>query len=115
MLALLGLNLVEQPKYPQAEPVLRDALTYLEKRNKDDWRLSRAQVFLGAALNGLRRYPEAEKLLLAGQQGLEQHASRMPADQKNMDTFLRSTNRGDVLQLGQARAGGAWQAKLQER
>jgi tetratricopeptide (TPR) repeat protein len=84
---LLGVNLVEQRKYSQAEPVLREALTYREKGDKDDWQLYRAQAFLGAALNGLKRYPEAEKLLLSGQQGLKQRVSRMPADQKKWVRF----------------------------
>jgi len=84
---LLGVNLVEQRKYSQAEPVLRQAVTYRVKGDKDDWQLYRAQAFLGAALSGLKRYPEAEKLLLSGQQGLEQRLSRMPADQKKWVHF----------------------------
>jgi eukaryotic-like serine/threonine-protein kinase len=84
---LLGLNLVEQRKYSQAEPVLRQALAYREKGDKDDWQLYRAQAFLGAALSGLKQYAEAEKLLLSGQQGLEQHVSRMPADEKKWIRF----------------------------
>jgi serine/threonine protein kinase len=83
----LGVNLVEQRKYSQAEPILRQALTYRDKGDKDDFQLYRAQAFLGAALNGLKRYPEAEKLLLSGQQGLEQRVSRMPADQKKWLRF----------------------------
>jgi hypothetical protein len=58
-----------------------------EKKDKDDWQLYRAQAFLGVALSGLKRYPEAEKLLLSGQQGLEQRLSRMPADQKQWVRF----------------------------
>jgi eukaryotic-like serine/threonine-protein kinase len=84
---LLGVNLVEQRKYSQAEPVLRQALTYREKGDKNVWQLYRAQAFLGAALSGLKRYAEAEKLLLSGQQGLEQRVSRMPADQKKWVRF----------------------------
>ena len=83
----LGLNLVEQRKYSQADPILRQALTYREKGDKEDWQLYRAQAFLGAALSGLKQYPEAEKLLLSGQQGLEQRVSRMPADQKKWIRF----------------------------
>ena len=79
---LLGVNLVEQRKYSQAEPILRQALAYRDKGDKDDWQLYRAQAFLGAALSGLKEYAEAEKLLLSGQQGLEQRLSRMPDDQK---------------------------------
>ncbi len=83
----LGVNLVEQRKYSQAEPILRQALTYRDKGDQDDWQLYRAQAFLGAALSGLKRYPEAEKFLLSGQQGLEQRVSRMPDDQKKWLRF----------------------------
>jgi len=94
----LGVNLVEQRKYSQAEPILRQALTYRDKGDKDDWQLYRAQALLGAALSGLKQYPDAEKLLLSGQLGLEQRVSRMPADQKKWVHF--STEQMVVLYSG---------------
>ncbi len=84
---LLGVNLVEQRKYSQAEPILRQAFTYRDKGDRDDWQLYRAQAFLGASLSGLKQYPEAEKFLLSGQQGLGQRVSRMPANQKKWVRF----------------------------
>ena len=35
----------------------------------------------------MKQYPEAEKLLLSGQKGLEERVSRMPADQKRWVRF----------------------------
>ena len=63
---LLGQNLVRQRKFEQAEQLLRQALAYREKEDRDDWHRFRAQAFLGAALAGLRHNPEAEPLLLSG-------------------------------------------------
>jgi non-specific serine/threonine protein kinase/serine/threonine-protein kinase len=85
---LLGQNLTKQHKYQQAEVLLRQALAVREKVNRDNWSLFRAQAFLGACLTGLRRYAEAEPLLLSGYEGMQQRSSRMPAKQKK---WIRST------------------------
>jgi eukaryotic-like serine/threonine-protein kinase len=79
---LLGQNLTKQSKYAQAEPLLGEAVAFREKGNRDDWALFRAQAFLGATLAGLRRYAEAEQLLLSGYEGMDRRARRMPAKQK---------------------------------
>ena len=84
---LLGQNLVRQRKFGEAEPLLREALAYREKENRDDWQYFRTQAFLGAALAGLRQYSEAEPLLLSGYQGLRQRSSRTPAEQRKWIRF----------------------------
>ncbi len=84
---LLGQNLVRQRKFAQAEPLLRQALAYREKGDRDDWHYFRAQIFLGAALAGLRQYSEAEPLLLNGYEGMRQRSSRMPAEQRKWIRF----------------------------
>ena len=109
----LGVNLVEQRKYSQAEPILRQALTYRDKGDKDDWQLYRAQAFLGAALSGLKRYPEAEKLLLSGQQGLEQRLSRMPADQKKWARFSSEQVTDLYSGWGKPDEAAQWRTRLQ--
>jgi eukaryotic-like serine/threonine-protein kinase len=110
---LLGVNLVEQRKYSQAEPILRQALTYRDKGDKDDWQLYRAQAFLGAALSGLKRYPEAEKLLLIGEQGLEQRVSRMPADQKKWVRFATEQIADLYTSWGKPDEAAQWRTKRQ--
>jgi eukaryotic-like serine/threonine-protein kinase len=84
---LLGQNLVKQGKFAQAEPLLRQALAYRDKGNRDDWHYFRAQAFLGADLAGMGQYKEAEPLLLSGYQGMRQHSSLMPADQRKWIRF----------------------------
>jgi hypothetical protein len=79
---LLGQNLTKQHQDQPAEVLLREALAIRQKGNQDDWGLFRAQAFLGECLFGLRRYAEAEPLLLSGYEGMRQRASRMPAKQK---------------------------------
>jgi hypothetical protein len=68
-----------------AEPLLRNALqSRLRTYPETDWRVGSARSLLGAALVGLRRYQEAEPLLLdaervlkhiAGPQGREARAN----------------------------------------
>jgi len=109
---LLGANLVEQRKYSQSEPVLRQALAHREKGDKDDWQLYRAQAFLGAALSGLKQFPEAEKLLVSGEQGLEQRASRMPAEQKKWVRFAAQQIAELYSSWGKPAEVAQWRAKL---
>jgi non-specific serine/threonine protein kinase/serine/threonine-protein kinase len=110
---LLGVTLVEQRKYSQAEPVLRQALTYREEGDKEGWQRYRAQAFLGAALSGLKKYPEAEKFLLSGQQGLEQRVSRMPADQKRWVRYSAEQMVDLYSGWGKPNEAAQWRAKLQ--
>ncbi|HVI09398.1 MAG TPA: serine/threonine-protein kinase [Candidatus Binatia bacterium] len=110
---LLGQNLTKQHKYQQAEVLLRQALAIREKRNHDDWGLYRAQAFLGASLAGLRRYAEAEPLLLKGYEGMQERASRMPARQKK---WIRSAGEqivGLYSQWSKPEQAAQWRARLQ--
>jgi serine/threonine protein kinase len=111
---LLGFSLIEQHKYSEAEPLLREALAY-RQQEMEDWHLSRTQTLLGAALNGLRRYPETEKLLLDGQQGLLGHESRMPAGQKRWLRFCEEQMVALYSAWGQPENAMRWQTKLQEK
>jgi tetratricopeptide (TPR) repeat protein len=111
---LLGQNLTKQHKSGQAEPLLRQALEFREKEELDDWHLSRAKAFLGAALAGLRRYAEAEPLLLSGYDGMRQHASRMPAKEKK---WIRASGEQIVdlySQWPKPEQAAQWREKLLE-
>jgi hypothetical protein len=55
-----------------------------------------AQAFLGTALAGLRRYAEAEPLLLSGYAGMRQGLSRMPAKEKK---WVRRSSREQIVDL----------------
>jgi eukaryotic-like serine/threonine-protein kinase len=77
-LASLGLNLLKQSKWADAEAVLRDSLAIRERKLPDDWRTFNTRSLLGEALLGQKRYAEAEPLLLAGYEGLKGRAAKAP-------------------------------------
>jgi hypothetical protein len=74
----LALVNLDQGKFVQAEPLLREALTSYEKI-PDTWRRSHSQSMLGASLAGQKKYAEAEALLISGYQGMLQRETAIPA------------------------------------
>ena len=76
MLAALGLNLLKQQKYADAEPLLRECLKIREQKEPDDWRTFNTKSLLGGSLLGQEKYAEAEPLLLAGYEGMKQREER---------------------------------------
>jgi tetratricopeptide (TPR) repeat protein len=111
---LLGQNLTKQRKYAQAEPLLRQAVAFREKGDRDDWALFRAQAFLGACLAGMRRFADAESFLVNGYDGMQQRVARMPAKQKR---WIRSTTEQIVdlyTQWSKPGQAAQWRAKLQQ-
>jgi serine/threonine protein kinase/tetratricopeptide (TPR) repeat protein len=82
----LGNNLVMQKKYTDAEPILREALAILEKREPGHWRRFTVKSQLGAALLGQEKYPDAEPLLLQGHEGLKQREEKIPKESKGQLT-----------------------------
>ena len=109
---LLGQNLIRQRKFGQAEPLLRQALAYRDKEDRDDWYRFRAQAFLGAALTGLRQYSEAEPLLLSGYEGMRQRASRMPAKQRKWIRFSGEQIVDLYSQWSKSKEAAKWRATL---
>ena len=111
---LLGQNLTRRRRYDQAEPLLRQALAFREKGDREDWGFFRAQAFLGACLAGQQRYAEGEPLLLSGYGGMRQRVSRMPAKQKK---FIRSTAEQIVdlySRWSKPEQAARWRARLEE-
>jgi serine/threonine protein kinase len=81
----LGSNLVQQQKYADAEPILRESVAILQKNHPEIWETFRAQSVLGAALLGQQKYTEAERHLVQGYQGMKtleksQHNSDGPSE-----------------------------------
>ncbi len=81
-LAALGLNLLQQQKWADAEATLRDCLAIRQQQQPDAWTTFNAQSMLGGALLGQKQYAEAEPLLLAGYAGLKERAAKIPANEK---------------------------------
>ncbi|MCI0462406.1 MAG: tetratricopeptide repeat protein [Gemmataceae bacterium] len=70
-LAVLGLNLLMQKKWAEAEKPLRETLAVREKKSPDAWTTFNAKSMLGGALLGQKKHAEAEPLLLDGYQGMK--------------------------------------------
>jgi serine/threonine protein kinase len=63
-LSSLGLNLLMQQEYEDAEPFLQECLAIRAEKIPDTWQRFHAMSMLGGALLGQKKYPEAEPLLL---------------------------------------------------
>jgi hypothetical protein len=83
-LAALGMNLLQQKKWPDAEAALRESLAVRAKKEPDVWTTFNTHSLLGDALWGQQRYSEAESLLLAGYEGLKQRAGTIPPQAKDL-------------------------------
>jgi serine/threonine protein kinase len=79
-LATLGLNLLRQRKYTEAEPLLRECLAIREKMQPDDWNTFNTVFLLGEALLGQEKYAEAEPLLVRGYEGMKARETTMPEE-----------------------------------
>ena len=80
--ASLGMDLIRQNKYSDAEATLRDSLELHEKlligQKAASWRVAWVKSVLGEAILRLMRPAEAEPLLVAGYEGLRQDAAAIP-------------------------------------
>jgi len=81
-LAPLGLNLLHQKKWSDAEPFLRQSLAIRAKAEPDVWSTFDTKSMLGGALLGQKEYADAEPLLLAGYEGMKKREARIPAQGK---------------------------------
>jgi tetratricopeptide (TPR) repeat protein len=82
-MALLGMNLLKQAKWSEAEPVLRACLAVREKTQPDAWGTFNTRSQLGGALLGQGRYGEAEPLIISGYEGMKARAATIPAPGKD--------------------------------
>jgi tetratricopeptide (TPR) repeat protein len=112
VLGSLGLNLLKQQRYADAEPLLRKCLMIREKNVPDDWKTLNTKSLLGGSLLGQGRYAAAEPLVVAGYEGMMARESRIavPARSRLREAAER------VIQLyedwGQPEKASAWKAKL---
>jgi serine/threonine protein kinase/tetratricopeptide (TPR) repeat protein len=78
VLAGLGLNLLKQEKYVEAEPILRECLAIREKNEPEAWLTFNTRSMLGASLLGQDKHAEAEPLLVEGYEGMKQREEVIP-------------------------------------
>jgi len=81
-LASLGRTKLEERHYAEAEPLLREALNSYQKTHSESWRRYLTQSMVGAGLAGQGRHSEAEPLLLAGYEGLNQRQQSIPFENR---------------------------------
>ena len=74
----LGVNLLQQNKFTDAEPALRDCLPILAKTQPDNWTTFNTKSLLGAALLGQKKYAQAQLLLHQGYGGLKLRERTIP-------------------------------------
>ena len=82
LLAQIGLGLLEQKKWTEAEPHLRECLAIREQTQPDVWSTFNTKSLLGGALLGQKKYAEAEPLLLTGYEGMKQREKTIPEQGK---------------------------------
>jgi tetratricopeptide (TPR) repeat protein len=83
-LAALGLNLLDQKKWTEAETSLKECLALREKTQPDVWSTFNTKSMLGGALLGQKKYAAAEPLLLAGCEGMKKRADKIPRQAKDL-------------------------------
>jgi tetratricopeptide (TPR) repeat protein len=75
----LGWNIMRQAKWSDMEPVVREGLAIRERTEPGAWTTANTKSMLGGALLGLKKYAEAEPVLLASYEGLSKDAAKNPA------------------------------------
>ncbi len=78
LLAQIGLSLLQEEKWTEAEPLLRECLAIREKAQPDDWSTFNTKSLLGGALLGQKKYTDAEPLLRNGYEGMKQREKTSP-------------------------------------
>jgi serine/threonine protein kinase/tetratricopeptide (TPR) repeat protein len=80
LLAQVGLAHLEQKKWAEAEPLLRESLAIREQLQPDAWTTFNTKSMLGGALVGQKKYADAEPLLLAGYEGMKKQQAKIPPE-----------------------------------
>jgi hypothetical protein len=81
-LSSLGVVLLQQEKWTEAEPPLREYLAICDKALPDDVRRYEAMSFLGLALMG--RHADAEPLIVAGYEEMKAREARIAVPDRSL-------------------------------
>jgi tetratricopeptide (TPR) repeat protein len=79
---ILAGSLLNQHRYAEAEPLLRECLKFREQNQPDHWATFGTKSRLGGSLLRQKKYGEAEPLLLAGYEGMKQREGKIPPIRK---------------------------------
>jgi tetratricopeptide (TPR) repeat protein len=81
-LSALGDSLTRNGKPAEAEPLLREGLTFREKKEPDEWATFHLKALLGGALLEQKKYADAEPLLVDGYRGMKARLAKIPREQQ---------------------------------
>ncbi|MFO0815763.1 MAG: tetratricopeptide repeat protein [Gemmatales bacterium] len=109
-LTRLGSTLLYNHEYTKSEPLLREVLAIREKKEPNSWETFNTQSMLGGALLGLKKYAEAEPLLIQGYEGMKQREKliperftlRLPEALDRIIQLYTETNKPDEVKKWQA-------------
>jgi tetratricopeptide (TPR) repeat protein len=109
-LAALGSNVLQQRKWAEAEPLLRDCLAIRQQKQPGAWTTFNTQSQLGEALFRQKKHADAEPRLVAGYEGMKQREKSIPPQSRErlaealdrLIAFYTAANRADVAKKWQA-------------
>lgn len=81
--AIRGRQLLDEKRFDDADPWVREALSIREEFSPDEWPRFNALSMLGWVRFGQKKYAEAERLLLAGHEGLQTREKDLPVTARN--------------------------------
>jgi hypothetical protein len=81
-LAGLGLILLKQQKWAQAETALRECLKLRETDQHAGWATFNTRSLLGDSLLAQQKYAEAEPLIIGGYEGMRAREAKIPAQDR---------------------------------
>ncbi len=117
----LGINLLKQNKFAEAESVLRECVGLLAEHTPEEWKAFEARSCLGESLLGQKRFADAEPLLLSGDEGLRQRDALIPplfkpVEREAMERLVRLYAAWDAAapNTGKAAEVAAWRTALAE-
>ena len=110
LLAGICMSLLQQKKWTEAEPLIRECLAIREKAQPDVWSTFNTQSLLGGAMLGQKKYVEAEPLLRKGFEGMKQRektippagSTRLPEALDRLIDLFTATNKPDEVKTWQA-------------
>jgi serine/threonine protein kinase/tetratricopeptide (TPR) repeat protein len=78
----LGMALLERREFTEAELFLQHYLDHVAQKPLGRWQPFAAEAAIGACLLGRKKYAEAERRLVKGCTGLQQHKDAIPGSQR---------------------------------
>jgi eukaryotic-like serine/threonine-protein kinase len=99
-------------KLPEAESLCREALGLRERKTPDGWTTFNTRNLLGGCLAGLKKFEDAEPLLIGGYEGMKQREAKIPFQVTNRLTEAGVRVIGLYVAWGKLDKAEEWRVKL---